>query len=215
MPAKYRTSAQVIENFQVRPDDVWVVTFPKCGTTWTQEMVWQICNDLDYEKGNSTELHERFPFFDLLRILAIYAPYDSHIIDFWNMRNEDNILFFTYEEMKKNLPNVIRRATEFLGKCYTDEQITSLADHLSLEKMSKNESINRVEELDDYYKKIKFNKDKDYNFIRKGKVGSFHQEMTPDVVKECDTWIRNRIAKYQDDPHLLEIFLANTCLNIF
>lgn len=80
---------------------------------------------------------------------------------------------------------------------------------------AENESVNRVEELDYYYKKVKFIKDKDYNFIRKGKVGSFHQEMTPEVVKMCDIWIRNRIDKYEDDPQLLEIFLANTCLNIF
>ena len=35
----------------VRPDDVWVVTYPKCGTTWTQEMVWQIAHGVDLVGG--------------------------------------------------------------------------------------------------------------------------------------------------------------------
>merc|ERR1711892_345448 len=49
---------------EVRPSDVWVVTYPKCGTTWTQEMVWQVVNKVDLE-GGKTELGERFPFIEL------------------------------------------------------------------------------------------------------------------------------------------------------
>ena len=31
--------AERIYNFKVRPDDIWIITYPKCGTTWMQVVV--------------------------------------------------------------------------------------------------------------------------------------------------------------------------------
>ena len=33
-----------LKSFQLYPDDVWVVTYPKCGTTWAQQIVRLIHN---------------------------------------------------------------------------------------------------------------------------------------------------------------------------
>ena len=52
MPRVYAEQLEEqIYNFQLREDDIWIVTYPKCGTTWTQELVWTLINDVDQEKG--------------------------------------------------------------------------------------------------------------------------------------------------------------------
>ena len=86
LPRCFLKYEKKIKDFEVRSDDVWVCSYPKCGnvfsqcyllcnliiaiakidlgTTWTQEMVWCIMNNYDYEKAASTTLDERIPYFE-------------------------------------------------------------------------------------------------------------------------------------------------------
>jgi len=60
----YKQHHHLVYNMKVRKDDVWVVTYPKCGTTWTQEMTWNIMNGVKIDKI-SEKLFDRSPFIDL------------------------------------------------------------------------------------------------------------------------------------------------------
>ncbi|CAH0563770.1 unnamed protein product [Brassicogethes aeneus] len=53
-----------IYNFPIRKNDVWINTLGRSGTTLMTEMVWQICNNMDFEKGFEKPLIERVPFFE-------------------------------------------------------------------------------------------------------------------------------------------------------
>ena len=45
LPRHYaKFMADRIYNFEVRADDIWVVSYPKTGTTLSLEMVWMIVN---------------------------------------------------------------------------------------------------------------------------------------------------------------------------
>ncbi|XP_055390018.1 sulfotransferase 1B1 [Condylostylus longicornis] len=63
-PWKYKNSAEHFYNFQARPDDIWIATFPRSGTTWTQELIWLIANNLDFKTAKTEYLTKRFPFFE-------------------------------------------------------------------------------------------------------------------------------------------------------
>lgn len=82
MTEKYLEYAERIHNFTVREDDVWVITFPKCGTTWTQEMVWMIDHDLDYKTALTRNVLDRSVFLEMSAVAGDKIPGDSvDIID--------------------------------------------------------------------------------------------------------------------------------------
>ena len=81
MTPGYAQNFEKIYNIEPRSDDVWLVTFPKCGkfpydktfkcrhyyvmllgTTWTSELLWLLANDCDFERAKQMPLIARTPF---------------------------------------------------------------------------------------------------------------------------------------------------------
>ena len=55
---------QKFKKFQLRADDIWLISFPKSGTTWVQEIIYVILNDCNYEKSKSAKMDDKSPFFE-------------------------------------------------------------------------------------------------------------------------------------------------------
>ncbi|XP_049315269.1 sulfotransferase 1 family member D1 isoform X1 [Bactrocera dorsalis] len=70
-PPKFKDFFKRIYEFEVRNDDVFIVTFPKCGTTWMQEAAWLLLNNLDYEEASRAHLLKRSVYMD---ISMLYDP---------------------------------------------------------------------------------------------------------------------------------------------
>ncbi|KAJ8960057.1 hypothetical protein NQ318_009498 [Aromia moschata] len=73
LPLQYELIAQKILDAPVREDDVWLISFPRTGSTWCQEMVWLIGNNLDFNTATTTLQLFRAPILESSVILAEYA----------------------------------------------------------------------------------------------------------------------------------------------
>lgn len=64
VPAGFRALDKAIKEFQVRNDDIWILSFPKTGTTWTVELVTTLQNGVDAVQD---EISKRCPLIEYLR----------------------------------------------------------------------------------------------------------------------------------------------------
>lgn len=281
MPLRFKELQEDILNWPVNQEDVWICSFPKTGTTWAQEMVWMIMNNLNFQEGQ-VNLGARSPFleisalFDCRQLMKdiddfvpppflqdslqfvrnqkspvcikthlpfnllpkeiqsgvkkpkiiypcrnpkdtctsyyhhakllegytgnfedfcdlfladklCFAPYWNNVLHFWNRRHQDNVLFLTYEDMKKDLSSVIRTTAKFLEKDLKADQIEALTRHLSFESMKSNPSVNYglMTEMNRKFKLIDYNGE----FMRSGLVGGYKESMPLETIEKFDRWI--------------------------
>ncbi|KAL1485205.1 hypothetical protein MTO96_032122 [Rhipicephalus appendiculatus] len=174
-------------NYKPKPGDVFIATYPKCGTTWLQFIVYGIFNRGSFPK-DSLEFALSSPFLELLGAEAAlkmprpgaikthmpfgkvpyskdakyitvtrnpfdvcvsyyyhtkdnttynvpdiafddyfdnfvsgtvpFGDYFDHLLSWYGHRNDPNVLFFTYEELKTDTRAQILKIADFLGAEY-------------------------------------------------------------------------------------------------
>ena len=65
LPLAFEKYQHRIKNLEVRHDDVYILTFPKSGTTWTKELVWLLQNGCNFEEAKAVPLDRRTFHLDL------------------------------------------------------------------------------------------------------------------------------------------------------
>ncbi|KAF7992187.1 hypothetical protein HCN44_001512 [Aphidius gifuensis] len=107
------------------------------------------------------------------------GPYWPHVKEGWNLRNNKNVLFLFYEDIRMNLFETIKKVSHFLDKTYSDEEIQRLVCHLDIDKFRNNPMVNSVVGLPN----IKS------CFIGQGKIGGYKEVISDEIDKEIDEWI--------------------------
>ncbi|XP_068099948.1 sulfotransferase 1C1-like [Hyperolius riggenbachi] len=122
-----------VENFQAKPDDLLIATYPKAGTTWMQEIVDCIMNDGDIEKTKRAPTHVRFPFLEITspppvpsgvdilnvtpspRLVKTHLPYQLVPKSFWEQKckaiyvarnaKDNAVSYYYFDLMNKTQPD--------------------------------------------------------------------------------------------------------------
>ncbi|EFN88432.1 sulfotransferase 4A1 [Harpegnathos saltator] len=136
---------------------------------------FQKANEATKFKGNFEQFCD---FFMNNRML--YSPYWEHVKEGWAKRHRPNTLFIFYEDLIKDLPGSIRKIAAFYGKSYGDEQIAKLVDHLNINKFRENKMVNTLQ---------RGISAKPHAFIRRGIVGGWKDDFTPEIETRFNKWI--------------------------
>uniref|UniRef100_A0A4X2K0J6 Sulfotransferase n=1 Tax=Vombatus ursinus TaxID=29139 RepID=A0A4X2K0J6_VOMUR len=164
-----------IWNFQAKPDDLLISTYPKAGTTWTQEIVDMIQNDGNIEKCKRAPTHLRFPFIEWIippMDSVCWGSWHDHVKGWWDAKDKYPILYLFYEDMKKNPKHEIRKIMEFMGKNLDEDALDKIVYHTSFDIMKKNPMANYTSipgEIMDHSVSP---------FMRKGSVGDWKSYFT-------------------------------------
>ena len=106
------------------------------------------------------------------------------LLDWWQEKDNPNVLFVMYENMIKDLPTEVGRVAAFMGKTLSDDEKRNLCEYVTFNSMREN--------------KDKFGKPKDMDneishFFRKGQVGDWKNYFSKEQSDYVDSMYEERV----------------------
>ncbi len=247
-----------LATFKLRCGDVFIVTYPKSGTTWMQQIVKLICSggkddgktlpesipwlEEDWRAENSfddlpsprffkshTPYHmmpggppETSPakyiyiarnpkdtavsLFHHTRAFKVYnytGPWDhffelftngkvesgdwfDHVLTWWKHKDDGNILFLKYEDMKRDIRSAVMATAAFIGRDVSSDTIDEIVQHSRFESMKANPATNTS-----WMSHVRHSAEPP--FMRKGIVGDWVNYFTPEQKEAFDTLYAERM----------------------
>ncbi|KAL7630316.1 UNVERIFIED_CONTAM: hypothetical protein RMT77_019538 [Armadillidium vulgare] len=121
----------------------------------------------------------------------VIGSYWEHLRLNWEKRDHPNFHFVFYEDLKENPKIEIRKIDQFLGTKRTDEQIDNIVNCTSFSYMKKKWKHNPPTSFDNVFLKT--------DFFRKGKVGSWKEDLPPNLQDKIHAWMKENLKQFGDD----------------
>uniref|UniRef100_A0A8C3FPD0 Sulfotransferase n=1 Tax=Chrysemys picta bellii TaxID=8478 RepID=A0A8C3FPD0_CHRPI len=165
-----------VENeFQVRDDDIFNITYPKSGTNWMLEILSLIRCDGDPGWVRSVLNWERAPWVENRTGLEAALKYPPIT------------LFRPVGVFPQDLRGSVRRICHFLGKELSEEQVAAVVENASFQSMKGNKMSNYSQLSDE------FMDHQNGEFLRKGICGDWRNHLSEAQSQRFDTVYRERM----------------------
>lgn len=244
-----------MDDYEIRDDDIFLITFPKSGTIWTQQILSSIYFEGHRNSTENVQTMDRMPFFEYnihnldfakmpspriftshlpyylvpkdlknkkIKILYIYRnPKDvltsyfhftnlmanleaensmenflqtfldgrvigscwfDHIKGWYEHRHDFNIMFLSYEDMKKDLRSSVLKICSFLEKKLSDEDVDAVVRQSMFQNMKSDPRAN----YEDIIKNEIGTRNEEGKFLRKGTIGDWKHHLTVEQNERFD-----------------------------
>lgn len=186
---------------EVKPKIVYIARNPKdCAVSWFYyhrvNLILRYTGDFEsfaenFMNGlsmNRLKKRDEIKFnmiFDFITS-AYMGPYPTHVLEGWKRRNDENVHFIFYEDLKFDLANSLKKLSVFLGHPLKDEDLPKLMEHLQFDNFKKNSAIN--------YKHSPDHSEKE-EIVRRGQVGG-NPEITKEISEKFDEWSKKNLENF-------------------
>ena len=134
-----------------------------------------------YERGfPSSPLYHWDEFFEkFIKGELVYGNYFDHVLSWWAHKDDDNVLFLKYEDMKKDLPSAVAKIAKFVGQDISQDLVDEIAHKTTFANMKRDSSAN-------YEWMNKHRRSTGTDFMRKGVIGDWKNHFTPKQAARLD-----------------------------
>ena len=115
-----------------------------------------------------------------------FGDYFDHLVSWWPHRNDNNVLFLKYEDMKQNLPQAVRQIASFLKANLSDDITDKISTLCDFDSMKLDKTANKS------WTKLHRNEEVP-SFFRKGIVGDWKNFLSPEQSAQKDSICAERL----------------------
>ncbi|XP_078671028.1 sulfotransferase 1A1-like [Branchiostoma floridae x Branchiostoma belcheri] len=108
--------------------------------------------------------------------------------EYWRHKDDDNLLFIKYEDIKRDLRGHVVKIANFLGKTLSEQRIDEVVANCTFSAMKENPATNVTKNP-----VFKQRGAKDFEFMRKGEVGDWKNWLSPEQNETLDTIYREKM----------------------